>query len=237
MEERLQKFLSECGISSRRGCEELIKNGLVSVNNTIIREMGVKINPETDIVRYKGRIVKKNNKYIYIMLNKPKGYITTVKDEFNRPTVMDFVKSIGQKIYPVGRLDYNSSGLLLLTNDGDLAFKLTHPGHEIDKEYIVKVNGNPDEQSLKRLQNGILIDGRLTSPAKVRVVNSNKDYTILSFIIHEGRNRQIRKMCSTIGHEVLDLKRVAIGKIKLGGLKEGEWKHLSKWEVQYLKKL
>lgn len=235
MNERLQKFLSECGIASRRAAEKLIKEGYISVNGCVVRDMGVKVDTDIDIVRYKGAIVKKSIEKVYIMLNKPKGYITTVNDEFKRRTVMELVKGVGVKVYPVGRLDYDSSGLLLLTNDGDFTYRLTHPGHEVNKVYEVRINGFPDENSIEKLRTGVVIDGRSTSPADVYVLNTGENYTVLKFIIHEGRNRQIRKMCSTIGHEVIDLNRVSIGDIKLGNLKAGEWRYLTPAEISCLK--
>lgn len=235
MEERLQKYLSECGIASRRSSEKLITDGLISVNGMVVNELGTKVNPETDIVKYKGKIVKRTEKNIYIALNKPLGYITTMKDEFNRPKVVDLLKGVKEKVYPVGRLDYNSSGLLLLTNDGELTYKLTHPGHQVNKEYIVRIKGVPDETSLKNLRSGVLIDGYITSPAVIDIILCEKNYTTLRFLIHEGRNRQIRKMCSSVGHDVIELKRVSIGNLKLGDLKEGEWRYLSDLEISFLK--
>jgi len=237
MEERLQKFLADCGIASRRKSEELIKNGYVTVNGQVTRDMGTKINPDKDIVTYKGKRVKKTSSKVYIMLNKPAGYVTTTREQFNRKKVTDLIKGINTRVYPIGRLDYNSSGLLLLTNDGDMTFKLTHPGHEVEKTYIVKIKGLPSQDKIEKLRNGIEIDGRLTSTAKVELLSTNKKYSILKFVIHEGRNRQIRKMCSAIGHEVIDLKRISIGKIKLGDLKEGHFRLLTKSEIDYLSKL
>jgi 23S rRNA pseudouridine2605 synthase len=234
VEERLQKFLSECGVASRRGSEQLIRDGCISVNDLVIRDMGIKVNPETDVVKYKGKIVRKCEISIYLIMNKPIGYVTTVKDEFNRPKVIDLLKGIDQKVYPVGRLDYNSSGLLLLTNDGKLTYKLTHPGHEVNKKYLVRVKGNPDINSINRLRKGVIIDGYLTSPAKISIIYSDKGSTVLEFIIHEGRNRQIRKMCSFIGNEVISLKRVSVGELSLGDLKDGQWRYLTESEVDYL---
>lgn len=237
MEERLQKYLSECGVASRRKSEELIKRGLVTVNGATIKDMGVKIDPKTDEIKCGGKKIIKNNKMVYVMLNKPEGYITTTSEQFKRPMVMDLLKDIKERIYPVGRLDYASSGLLLLTNDGDLSYNMTHPGHKVDKEYLVTVKGIPDEEEIRRLRSGIVIDGRMTSNAAVNIMKSAKGFAVLKFIIHEGRNRQIRKMCSAVGHEVTDLKRTAIGKLKLRSLKEGEWRYLTHDEIEYLKQL
>lgn len=237
MEERLQKYLAESGIASRRKCEELIRSGCIAVNGQVIKDMGTKVNSDTDIVTFNGQRVKKSTEKIYLMINKPVGYITTTREQFGRKKVTDLIKDINYRVYPIGRLDYNSSGLLLLTNDGDMAFKLTHPGHEVDKTYIVKVQGLPNHNELEALRSGVEIDGRLTYPAKVDILSTNKSFSVLSFIIHEGRNRQIRKMCSAVGHEVIDLKRTSIGKITLGDLKEGQYRLLTSTEIDYLNKL
>jgi len=237
MEERLQKFLAECGIASRRKCEELIKGGFVSVNNQVVRDMGVKINTEKDVVTYKGKIVKKVDKMIYIMLNKPLGYVTTTKEQFERNKVTDLLNGINTRVYPIGRLDYNTSGLLLLTNDGDLAFKLTHPRHEINKTYIVEVKGVLSEDKIEKLKNGVDIGDFITSPAQVNLVSSKKGYSLLKVVIHEGKNRQVRRMFAAVGHEVTKLKRIAIGDLKIGDLKSGQWRYLNAEEIQYLKSL
>lgn len=237
MEERLQKFLSECGMASRRASEQLIRDGFVSVNGIIVRDMGLKVNPEKDVVRYKGKIVTKEENMIYIMLNKPKGYITTMHEQYGRPMVVDLIRDVKKRVYPVGRLDFDSSGLLLMTNDGDVAYRLTHPGHSVNKEYMVVVRGIPDEEAIKRLREGILIDGRMTSPAVVSLVRRDKSSAVLRFVIHEGRNRQIRKMCSAVGCMVMDLKRISMGRLYLGSLPEGKWRYLTSDEIGYLKSL
>ncbi|HBM81982.1 MAG TPA: pseudouridine synthase, partial [Clostridiaceae bacterium] len=232
-----QKYLAECGIASRRKSEELIKNGLVKVNDIVVKDMGVKIDIEKDVVKYKGKIAKKASSKVYIMLNKPKGYITSLKEQFHRPIVTDLIKGVKERVFPVGRLDYNSSGLLILTNDGDLAFKMMHPGHEVNKEYIVEVKGIPDSMEIRKLRNGVVIDGYKTSAANVELINSDNNSSTLRFIIHEGRNRQIRKMCKAIKHDVISLKRVAVGNVRLGDLKEGKFRYLTLDEVRGLKKL
>lgn len=234
MEERLQKFLAHCGVASRRKCEELIKKGLVSVNGVVITDMGVKIDGEEDEVKYQGKVVKPEGKKIFIMLNKPCGVISTVREQFNRPKVTDFVGDAGCRLYPVGRLDYDSSGLILLTNDGDITYKLTHPGCEVDKTYIAKVFGIPDTSDIEKLRRGIDIGGFITSPAKVVIKGKMDDACILEITIHEGKNRQVRRMCSAVGHDVLNLKRLSIGEIRLGDLKEGAWRYLTGSEVDYL---
>ncbi|AEF17257.1 pseudouridine synthase Rsu [Thermoanaerobacterium xylanolyticum LX-11] len=234
--ERLQKYLAECGIASRRKCEQLILDGKVKVNGETVRELGVKVDPNKDVVEYNGKVVTKVNKNIYIMLNKPVGYITTVKDQFDRPSVIDLV-SIDDRVYPIGRLDYDTSGLLLLTNDGDLANKLMHPRHNINKVYIAQIKGVPDKMKLDMFRNGLRIDNYKTAKAEIDILKVTNGNSTVKIAIHEGRNRQIRKMCELIGHPVLKLKRVKIGNLDIGNLKTGQWRYLSKDEVEYLKKL
>ncbi|SNX55406.1 pseudouridine synthase [Thermoanaerobacterium sp. RBIITD] len=234
--ERLQKYLAECGIASRRKCEQLILAGLVKVNGLIIKNLGFKVNPDKDIVEYNNKIVKKIEKNIYIMLNKPIGYVTTVRDQFKRPSVIDLI-NIKERIYPVGRLDYSTSGLLLLTNDGELTYRLTHPKHEVSKTYIAKIKDIPDANKLKRFRSGLIIDNRLTSKAEIDILKVEDNNAIVKIIIHEGRNRQIRKMCDAIGHPVITLKRIKIGDLKLGKLGIGNWRYLKTEEIEYLKNL
>jgi len=234
--ERLQKYLAECGIASRRKCEQLILDAKVKVNGKTIRELGVKVDSNKDVVEYNGKVVTKVNKNIYIMLNKPVGYITTVKDQFDRPSVIDLV-NIDDRIYPIGRLDYDTSGLLLLTNDGDLANKLMHPRHKINKVYIAQIKGVPDKMKLDMFRNGLYIYNYKTAKAEIDILKVTNGNSTVRIVIHEGRNRQIRKMCELIGHPVLKLKRVKIGNLDIGNLKTGQWRYLSKDEVEYLKKL
>ncbi|WP_427338755.1 pseudouridine synthase [Caloranaerobacter sp. DY30410] len=234
---RLQKYLAMCGVASRRKSETLILQGRVKVNGKVVDKLGYKIDPDIDIVLVDNKRVIKKEDYIYIALNKPEGYITTVKDQFNRPTVLDLVKSINERIYPVGRLDYDTSGLIFLTNDGDLTYKLTHPKHEIEKVYIAKIKGVPTEKELNEFRNGLKIDNYVTSKAKIKVLKKYNNYSIVKITIHEGKNRQVRKMCEKINHPVIKLKRIAIGKIELGNLKKGNWRYLSKKEIEYLKSL
>lgn len=228
---RLNKFLSTSGICSRRKADELIINGEISVNDKIINELGFKISRD-DIVKYKGNLVKLNNNLEYILINKPIGYTSTVKDRFAEKTVIDLIKN-NNRIYPVGRLDKDSRGLLLLTNDGDLTYKLTHPSNNIEKTYIVKVNKPPSDDELKLLRKGVVIEEKKTKEAFIERIDSN------SFIIKisEGRNRQIRKMFESINYKVIDLKRIAIGNIQLGNLKEGSFRKLSNSEINYLRSL
>ena len=228
---RLNKFLSTSGICSRRKADELIINGEISVNDKTINELGFKISRD-DIVKYKGNLVKLNNNLEYILINKPIGYTSTVKDRFAEKTVIDLIKN-NNRIYPVGRLDKDSRGLLLLTNDGDLTYKLTHPSNNIEKTYIVKVNKPPSDDELKLLRKGVVIEEKKTKEAFIERIDSN------SFIIKisEGRNRQIRKMFESINYKVIDLKRIAIGNIQLGNLKEGSFRKLSNSEINYLRSL
>lgn len=223
--ERLQKFLAEAGVASRRRAEELIAQGKVKVNGKVVTEMGLKIDPEKDEVSYLDRkISKKDTKLVYLMLHKPVGYVTTAKEQFARPAVVDLIKGVNARIFPVGRLDYDTSGLLLLTNDGDLTYKLTHPKHDVEKTYIAKLYGVPDEGALQKFRRGVVIDGRKTKPAKIQILEREKDgrFCTAEIVIHEGRNRQVRKMCESIKHPVAQLQRVATGELTLGDLPEGE---------------
>lgn len=232
---RLQKFMAKCGIASRRKSEEIILQGKVKVNGNIVKELGVKIDPDKDTIEIEGNILKLEENKVYILLNKPVGYITTMSDEFNRKKVIDLLIDIKERVYPVGRLDYDTSGLLLLTNDGDLAYKLTHPKYEVEKKYIAKVKGIPTEKELSQFRNGLQIEDYVTSKAKIKIIDREKDNSTLEVVIHEGKNRQVRKMCSKIGHQVVELKRVEMGDIKLGDIKEGKWRHLNPKEIGYLK--
>lgn len=235
MQERIQKYLANCGIASRRKAEELVLSGQVKVNGKTIKEI-VMINPDSDIVEVNGKIVKPVENKIYIMLNKPVGIITSAKDQFNRKTVIDLV-NIKERVFPVGRLDYDTSGLLLLTNDGELANKLMHPSKEVNKIYIAEVEGLPTEEEMRRFRSGLKIEDYITSPSKIRVLKTKGKTSIVEVIIHEGRNRQVRKMCETIGHKVIKLKRIQIGELKLGELEVGKWRYLNEGEINYLKTL
>lgn len=230
---RLQKFLAQAGVASRRKAEELIRLGRVSVNGVKITEMGYKVT-DSDRVELDGKHISIQGKKVYIMLNKPVGCVTTVKDQFGRLTVLDFVKEINERLYPVGRLDYDTSGLLLLTNDGEFTYILTHPKHEIEKTYLAEVLGYPTDEEISRLKKGVDIGGFITSPAQVKLVKEKKDASILEITIHEGKNRQVRKMCEAIGHPVKSLKRIRFGGLSLGGLEEGKWRYLEQEEVERL---
>ncbi len=230
---RLQKYLAESGVASRRKSEEIIKMGAVSVNGRIVTEMGFKVS-ENDIVEVDGKRVYTEENKVYIMLNKPTGYVTTVKDQFLRPGVLDLVKDVKERIYPVGRLDYDTSGLILLTNDGDFTYRLTHPKHELDKVYVAEIKGVPNSEELRIFRSGVKIEDYVTSPAKIKILNMSKERSTVEITIHEGRNRQVRKMCEFIGHPVISLKRVAVGSLKLDGLIEGGWRYLSGSEIKSL---
>lgn len=238
MEEiRLQKYLSQCGIASRRKAEQLMLSGAVTVNNVIADKLGMKVT-EKDIVKVNDKIVKPVKKKIYIMLNKPEGIVTTLSDTHNRKTVLDIVgKDLNERVFPVGRLDMDTEGLLFLTNDGDLAYTLTHPKHEVNKTYIASLNGKINNEQLRKLESGVIIDGIKTAPAKANVIKDYAGRSDVKITIHEGRNRQVRKMFESVGLKVIELKRIAIGNIQLGHLPLGRWRHLTKDEIGYLKQL
>jgi len=234
MEEvRLQKYMADCGVASRRKCEKIIIDGDVSVNDVTVTELGVKVT-DNDVVKVKGEIIKLVTKKVYIAMNKPVGYVTTVSDQFDRPTVLDLVQDeIFTRVYPVGRLDYDTEGLILLTNDGDITYKLTHPKHKIFKTYLATLNDIPNPKEIEKLKKGVLIDGRKTSPAKLNWVKDN----IIEISISEGRNRQVRKMFESVGYNVESLKRISMGNILLGNIPLGRWRHLTKAEITYLSNL
>lgn len=234
---RLQKYIAKCGIASRRSSEGIILQGRVSVNGKIIKELGTKINPEDDIVKVDNKTISLESEQIYIVLNKPVGYITTAKDQFNRPTVIDLIKDVKERVFPVGRLDYDTSGLLILTNDGELTYKLTHPKHEINKTYIAKLKGNPTLDELLRFRNGLKIEDYITSKSFIDIIKKYDNSCLAKITIHEGKNRQIRKMCDAINHTVLSLKRIEMGNIKLNDIKIGSWRYMTNSEIQYLKSL
>lgn len=232
---RINKFISSCGVASRRKADELIEKGKVKVNGEVLNNPGYDVQKK-DIVEVDGQILTSSEKLVYFMLNKPKGIICSNSDEKGRKTVIDLI-NCSERIYSVGRLDYDSEGLLLLTNDGDLSFKLTHPRNEIEKTYIVKILGQILESELAVLRNGVKIDGIKYGKCKIKVLNKEKDSTKLEIIIHEGKNREIRKMLDFIGKKIIMLKRVKIAELKLGGLNRGEYRELKPFEIEYLKNL
>ena len=237
MEVRLQKFLAEAGIASRRKAEELIVMGKIQLNGKVVTELGTKVDTQKDVVLYQNKKVEIKQNFVYIMLYKPEGYVTTVKDQFQRPTVMDLLKDVTERVYPVGRLDYDTSGLLLLTNDGDLTYRLTHPKHHIEKTYEAKLFGIPSEQDILKFRRGIIIDGKKTEPATLKILKKEKKYTTVRIVIQEGRNRQVRKMCQAIKHPVAQLKRIGTGTLFLKDLKKGSYRYLTQKEISYLKSL
>lgn len=233
---KLQKYFSDCAIMSRRAAEEEIKNGKVTVNGNVAT-LGLRIDPERDVIIYKGRkILPPKRAKTYILLNKPKGFVTTLSDEKGRATVVTLIEDLGVRVYPVGRLDYNSDGLLLLTDDGELTNRLTHPKHEIPKIYHVKVKGKIGDEQLARLSSALVIDGYRIRPVSVEVLKEEPTSTTLKMTLYEGRNRQIRKMCAICDLSVKSLTRVALGKIKLGDLPSGKWRYLTSKEIEYLKR-
>jgi pseudouridine synthase len=235
---RLQKILSAAGIASRRASEALILQGRVSVNGEVVRELGSRADPANDDIRVDGRRVRTDVTHRYLALFKPRGYVTTRKDPEGRPTVLDLLGRELGYIYPVGRLDYDTEGLLLLTTDGDLAEKLTHPRHEVERVYEAIVAGVPDDAAIEKLRRGVFIDGRRTAPADVRrgtTVKAAGSTTKLTIALREGRNRQVRKMCQAVGYPVRALIRVRMGPISLGRLRPGEWRDLTPAEIRTLK--
>ena len=233
---RLQKFLASSGIASRRKCEELILEGRVEVNGLTVYELGTKVDPEKDEVKYKGRIVKQDEEKVYILLNKPIGFVTTAKEQFGRDKVLDLVK-ITKRIVPVGRLDMYTSGALILTNDGELVNRLTHPKNEIDKTYNATVAGVITKDEIESLQNGVEIDeGYITKPAKVKIlkIDEEKNISRIQITIHEGKNRQVRKMCEAVGKKIIALHRSKIGSLDVKDLKIGEWRYLTEKEINKL---
>ena len=237
---RLQKYMAECGVASRRKCEEYIAAGRVEVNGVTVTEMGVQVE-ENDVVLFDGKPIQPEKRQQYIMLNKPQGVVTTLSDPQGRKTVRDLITDIPERIYPVGRLDYDTEGLLLLTNDGELMQNITHPSKEVEKLYVVRVRGNLTEQALGRLESGVTLDdGHRTSPAKVTLLPDDPAHMgqkNLTIAVHEGHNRLVRRMFQAVGTQVVYLRRERIGTLSLGHLKVGTWRHLSEKEVEYLRAL
>lgn len=242
MEERLQKYLANNGIAARRKCEEYILEGRVKVNGQVVTELGTKINPGIDVVEFDEKKVEKVEQHVYILLNKPIGYVTTVKDQFDRPTVLDLVKT-KEKVIPVGRLDMYTSGALLLTNDGEFVNKITHPKNEVEKTYTVTVKGIVNNDDVEKLENGVEIpmddETFVTGKAKVKILKTEeeKNFSRLQITIHEGKNREVRKMCEAIGRKVLALHRRKIGNLDVKSLKIGQWRYLSDYEIKKLLEL
>ncbi len=236
--ERLQKYLAHAGVASRRKCEELIHAGHVKVNGKVVTEMGVQVDPFRDLIEVYDQPVQSRESHVYILLHKPTGVITSVKDPHGRKTVIDLMPDVKERVYPVGRLDYDTSGLLLLTNDGELAHHVTHPRYELDKVYHVKVKGIPDGKAITQLRNGVKLEDGVTGPARVNILSADhkKGQSLLEMVIHEGRNRQVRRMCAAVGHPVLALKRIQVGFLTLDSLQPGQYRFLTREEVERLKK-
>lgn len=231
---RLQKYMAECGVASRRRAEEMIRQGQVTVNGVRITEMGVQVQ-EGDLVRLDGKIIHPETQKKYVIYHKPAGEVTTVSDPEGRPCVLDHFRDQPVRLYPVGRLDYDSEGLLLLTNDGALTERLLHPSHQVDKTYLARVTGSVGMETVRSLRGGVMLDDHKTAPAKVRVVRQETFATVVLVTIHEGRNRQVRRMFEEVGHQVLQLRRVRFGPLELGDLPRGRWRDLTEEEVRRLK--
>lgn len=234
---RLNKYIAECGVASRRGADKLISEGKVKVNNKTVTALGTEINEYNDTVMVDERKIALVKRDIYIVLNKPKGCVTTVKDDKGRKTVMDYISVKDKRLFPIGRLDYDTEGLVILTNDGDMAQKLTHPSNEIPKTYVAKVEGELKEADVAKLRNGIPLDGTMTHRSKVKILGVENNITRVEITIYEGRNRQVRRMFEYIGANVIFLKRTKIGDLRLGGLGRGMSRYLSDKEIDILKRL
>lgn len=232
-EMRLQKFLANSGICSRRNAEKLILDGRIRVNGKVIKELGTKVDIDTDEVLYNGKKVRLEETKIYVLLNKPIGYVTTVSEQFGRPTVMDLVKQVKFNLLPVGRLDMYTSGALILTNDGEFIYKVTHPKNEVEKTYNATIRGIVQKKDIEELENGVKIDNYISGKAKVKIlkIDNEKNISKIQITIHEGKNREVRKMCSAINKPVIALHRIKIGNIDVKNLKIGEWRYLSESEV------
>jgi pseudouridine synthase len=237
MQIRLNKFLAQAGVASRREADRMIAQGRVKVNGQAIEVLGHKIDDEKDRVDVDGRRVEREEGLVYLMLNKPPGYLVTLKDNFQRPTIQQLLPFLGQRVFPVGRLDYDSSGLLLMTNDGELAYRLSHPRFKVPKTYLVKVKGEPAPSELARLEKGIYLDGKKTAPAKVARIRGDLKKSLFKIEIYEGRKREVKRMFQSVGHKVLQLQRISFGGLRLGSLKAGKWRFLTRKEVDSLKKL
>ncbi len=234
MLERLQKVLAKAGIASRRKAEELIREGRVRVDGKVVTEMGVRVDPDIQVIECDGISVSASEKKVYILLHKPAGVLSTVHDPHGRPIVTDLLRKVKERVYPVGRLDLDTEGALLLTNDGELAQKILHPSHEVNKTYVAKVRGEPSARKLNTLSKGIDLEGRKTWPADIEVLHTEPQSTTVKIVIHEGRKRQVRKMFEAIGHPVLQLKRIAYGQLDLGDLPPGKYRFLNRADLKLI---
>lgn len=233
---RLQKYLSMAGVTSRRAGEQMIRDGRVKVNGVTVTEMGTQVDPEKDRVEVDNRPVRMVQANTYLLLYKPEGYLTTMKDPFGRPTIRELVADAGTRVFPVGRLDMDTSGLLVLTDDGELANRLTHPSFGVEKEYLARIHGLPSMETLNQLARGVKLEDGMTAPAQVRLVKGGRPTSVVSLTIKEGRNRQVRRMMTVVGHKVVSLKRVRFGPLTLTGMKAGEWRKLTAAELSQLKR-
>ncbi len=233
---RLQKYIASCGITSRRNAEELIRNKRVKINGVVMDQMGYTVK-EDDRVELDNQLIKIDERMVYIVLNKPVGYITTVSDEQDRPTVMDLLTDLDTRVFPVGRLDNNTSGLLIMTNDGQMSYKLTHPKHKIYKTYLAMVQGMITQGDIEKLTRGVDIGGYITAEAFAKITEYKQNCSIVEIKIHEGKNRQVRRMFKAVGHKVIELERIALGELKLGKLKSGHYRKLTKQEIDYLQEI
>lgn len=237
MEERLQKVLAHAGVASRRSCEELILSGKVKVDGKQVTELGVKVDRQKSVIEVEGKQITGKENAKYILLYKPAGYVSTVHDPQKRRTVMDLISGVNERIYPVGRLDYDTSGLLIMTNDGQLTNELIHPSREVKKTYRIMVKGIPTGRSMGQLASGIMLEDGKTAPAEVKLKKIENGNALLDIAIHEGKNRQVRRMFEAVGHPVIWLKRIAFGSLEIGKMKPGEWRYLTSQEIQALKRL
>lgn len=231
---RINKYIAQAGIASRRKADQLIESGNVKINGVVMREPGYDVK-EGDKVVVNGRLIEKKQKLIYVLVNKPMGMVTTASDDKDRATVMDIVNDIDERLFPVGRLDYNTTGALIMTNDGDLTYRVTHPKHELGKTYRVLVKGVLSDERARKLRNGVDIGGYVTGKAKVKIIKGGAGSTVVEITIHEGKNRQVRKMFAAVGNPVQELERIAIGEIRLGHLRPGHYRKLTREEIEYLK--
>ena len=232
---RLQKYLAECGVASRRAAEGLVQAGRVTVNDTVA-QIGQTVDPEQDVIHVDGRPVELNRK-VYVVLNKPEGAVTTAKDTHGRPTVLDLLKGVRARVFPVGRLDMDVEGVLLLTNDGDLAYRLTHPKYEVEKIYLAWVQGHVQPETAVRLEKGVLLEDGVTAPAHAYILNAGHETSLMRLHLREGRKREVKRMCAAVGHPVRSLHRIAFGSINDTGLRPGEWRYLSEREISGLRHL
>jgi 23S rRNA pseudouridine2605 synthase len=233
---RLQKFLSECGVASRRASEQLIADGRVQVNGEVAT-LGRSVEPETDTITLDGRELRQEQRLTYVLLNKPRGTVTTAKDTHGRKTVLDCLEGVKERVFPVGRLDMDTEGVLVLTNDGDLAHRLMHPSHGIEKVYVATVAGEIGEEALAKLASGVMLEDGMTAPAKVKLIRGERHSSRVQLTLHEGKKREVKRMCEAVGHPVLALKRIAFANLMGGHLRPGEWRYLTQQEVRLLKRM